>query len=136
MSIPESAFKHWKNVSELIRDKRKKDGLSAQQLADIIGVKATNVYKWESGSRPIDLNVFNNIVLWLNSEIGVNKKVKMETLAEEPKEDYGLKNDDRIIEIMASKQRTIEILATQVQIMQNKITSLEDGKLGNVRRSG
>ena len=53
----------------------------------------------------------------------------------EPEAEYGLKNDERIIEMLASKQRTIEILVMQVEVMQKRITDLESVR-GNVRRSG
>ena len=36
-------------VGERIRDLRKKAGLTQEQLAEILGVTAGAVYKWESG---------------------------------------------------------------------------------------
>lgn len=46
--------------------------------------------------------------------------------------------DKRVIDMLASKQRTIEILARQVEKMQDKITDLESGGGGGKaeRRSG
>jgi uncharacterized coiled-coil protein SlyX len=53
--------------------------------------------------------------------------IESNSVLEEPESKYALQNDDRIIEMLASKQRTIELLARQVQVMQSKITDLETG---------
>jgi transcriptional regulator with XRE-family HTH domain len=111
MSIPESAFDNWKNVSDLIRDKRKKDGLSAQELADIIGVKATNIYKWENGSRPIDLKIYNKVLKWLASETGIKSiPVGKNTLVEEDDREYRLKKESPSLEVILNISDSNKIL--------------------------
>ncbi len=61
------------NLGELIKAKRQKQDISAQQLADYIGVKVFNVYKWENGSKPSDPDVYQKLKDWLNLESGIKK---------------------------------------------------------------
>lgn len=51
-----------------IRDKRKKLGLSAKELGELIGVKDDNIYKWEKGTKPHDPEDFLKIETWLKDE--------------------------------------------------------------------
>lgn len=51
-----------------IKDKRKELGLSAKELAEIIGVKEGNIYKWEKGTKPHDPENFLKIQNWLSGK--------------------------------------------------------------------
>lgn len=48
-----------------IRAKRKSLHLSAEALAELLGVKKENIYKWERGTRPSDPDIYLKIETWL-----------------------------------------------------------------------
>lgn len=56
-------------TGEQIRQKRERDGLSAEELADLLGVKKANLYKWEKGHRPHNPKDYIVIEKWLASEM-------------------------------------------------------------------
>jgi len=39
--------------------------LSAEALAELLGVKKENIYKWERGTRPSDPDIYLKIETWL-----------------------------------------------------------------------
>lgn len=56
-----------KKIGELIKDKRKAERLSAEDLALKLGLKKENIYKWEKGSKPSDPEDYTKINAWLNN---------------------------------------------------------------------
>lgn len=51
-----------------IRDKRKKLGLSAEELAEILGVSKDNIYKWEKGHKPGSGDNYLKVENWLSGK--------------------------------------------------------------------
>ena len=56
---------------DIIR-KRKADGLTAIELADLLQVSVANLYKWQKGARPTDTEDYIKIENWLNEKIENN----------------------------------------------------------------
>lgn len=52
-----------------IKRKRKAAGLSAEALADLIGVSKDNLYKWEKGTKPSDPEDYLKITAWLSGKV-------------------------------------------------------------------
>lgn len=52
-----------------IKLKRKTAGLSAEALADLIGVSKDNLYKWEKGTKPSDPEDYLKITAWLSGKV-------------------------------------------------------------------
>lgn len=76
------------NIGEKIKAKRKKERLSAEDLATKLGLKSTNIYKWERGSTPSNPEEYMKITQWLNNlestpihKTAEDDKVKVETKA-------------------------------------------------------
>lgn len=55
------------NLGQKIRNRRLQEGLSAQKLANKLGLKKENIYKWEGGSKPQDPEEFRIVENWLNN---------------------------------------------------------------------
>lgn len=51
----------YKHLGRALKAAREEAGMSAQQLADQLGVTDLTVYRWESGGRRIDLDVLQRI---------------------------------------------------------------------------
>lgn len=51
-----------------IREKRKREGLTVRQLADILNVSEGSLYKWEKGVRPNNLEDYSKVENWLAKE--------------------------------------------------------------------
>lgn len=54
-------------IGALIKAKRKRERLSAEDLALKLGLKKENIYKWERGSTPSDPEEYKIIQDWLNN---------------------------------------------------------------------
>ncbi len=50
-----------------IKEKRKKERLSAEDLALKLDLKKDNIYKWERGSKPSDPEDYKKIMEWLEN---------------------------------------------------------------------
>ena len=60
-------------IGEQIKNKRKQERLSAEDLAIKLGLKKENIYKWEKGATPSDPKEYLKVQEWLNnSENGPN----------------------------------------------------------------
>lgn len=62
------------NLGRKIKNKRKAERLSAEDLAQKLGLKAANIYKWEKGSNPSDAEEYLAITAWLNNSEYIPKK--------------------------------------------------------------
>lgn len=73
------------HLGEKIKEKRKKERLSAADLAIKLGLSLANIYKWESGARPSNPDDYKKLTDWLNNSESGRKN-------EEPasKEDFFL----------------------------------------------
>lgn len=58
-------------IGQQIKEKRQRERLSAEDLAQKLGLKKENIYKWERGSTPSDPTDYNKIVNWLNNSENV-----------------------------------------------------------------
>lgn len=54
---------------ELIREKRKLLGLSAEELAVILRVTEGKIYKWEKGHKPSDPQEYLRLMEWMGKEL-------------------------------------------------------------------
>lgn len=69
-----------------LKEKREADGLSAEKLANILGTTKENIYKWESGTKPMQNGMFQKVQDYIN---GTQKSVKVNgTVKEDYKEKY------------------------------------------------
>lgn len=146
-------------IAENIRFLRIYKSLSQAEFADELGITTGQLYTYEKGRTEPKRIVLQRLATMTGLDVETIKTVKLtpkiieewphrkkETLVAEksesslvlyePNEPYELKDIGRLIEIIASKQRTIEILTKQLETLQNKITKLEAEALGNVRHSG
>jgi transcriptional regulator with XRE-family HTH domain len=57
------------SLGEEIKAKRKNDGLSAEALANLIGVSMDNIYKWEKGTRISNPEDYEKIKAWLSGNL-------------------------------------------------------------------
>lgn len=64
------------NTGEKIKDLRVRNGLTQQELGDIIGVSAQRVSAIEGGKNKISLSLFNKIINELGYELRTIKKDK------------------------------------------------------------
>jgi len=62
------------NTGEKIKDLRVRNGLTQQELGDIIGVSAQRVSAIESGRNKISLSLFSKIINKLGYELKTIKK--------------------------------------------------------------
>lgn len=56
-----------KHIGQIIKEERKKLGMSAQKLADMVGVSRRAIVAWESGERNITLSNADKVF----SELGM-----------------------------------------------------------------
>lgn len=54
-----------------IKTKRKAEKLTAEGLAERIGVSKDNIYKWEKGTKPSDPEDYQKIMAWLGRKIEI-----------------------------------------------------------------
>lgn len=66
-------------LGDKIKAKRKRERLSAEDLALRLGLKKDNIYKWEKGATPSDPEEYKVIIDWLKEVEHIPKKM------EEPK---------------------------------------------------
>jgi transcriptional regulator with XRE-family HTH domain len=64
------------DLGKRIKDKRKKERLSAEDLAIRLETKKENIYKWEMGAKPSDPEVFGRLNAWLNNIESNTKKLE------------------------------------------------------------
>ncbi len=57
------------NIGQQIKEKRKKDRISAEDLAIKLNLKKENIYKWERGSTPSNPEEFQRINDWLTGKV-------------------------------------------------------------------
>lgn len=82
---------------DLIKNKRKREGLSAEALAAKLNVTEGKIYKWEKGHNPSDPEEYLRLKEWLDEKL---ENVTHENIVEEKKATYlskrrELKNGDR-----------------------------------------
>lgn len=66
-----------------LREKRESQRLSAADLAEIFGATKENVYKWETGTKPMSKVMRKKVLDYINDKVSVNGTV--------PYEDYKTK---------------------------------------------
>lgn len=63
------------NISEIVKDHRKKSGLSQKKLADLAGVGKTVIYDIEKGKETIRFNTLQKVLNVLNITIEFKSKL-------------------------------------------------------------
>ena len=76
--------------SQIIKELRKKNNLTQQQLADIVGITATGVSYWESGNATPNTETLNKLsnYFWVtvNYLLGIKDKIFRKAEQVDPKE--------------------------------------------------
>ncbi|MGN6293752.1 MAG: helix-turn-helix domain-containing protein [Chitinophagaceae bacterium] len=95
------------NLGEAIKRKRQELGISAQQLAEILGVKLFRIYKWEGGAKPSDPEVWARLHEWLN----------LETEANQVNSTGSIKGSNIIERIIQQQNNLLEVLTKQSEAL-------------------
>lgn len=100
-----------KELGKRIKTKRKKDRLSAEDLAVKLGATgATNIYKWEGGSIPEDPTLYNKLMDWLTGGANNSYQNLLEVLVQK---------------LIVVSETTNNILKTQQDSIVTKVDNIE-----------
>lgn len=111
------------DLGKQIRDKRKAEKLSAEELAKKLKVSAANIYKWEKGTKPSDPEDYIRLANWLKILETIPNAVS------EPETSYGEVSDlsaKEIISVLSlalkneseARKEQAETLKIQVRILE------------------
>lgn len=107
------------SLGNQIRQKRKKLGLSADQLSELLGISKDKIYKWETGTKPSDAVELLKVQAWLSTELEIVPREKMEIA---PTEDpYKEKYIALLEKENTQKDRIIDISLTEL-VLGNRIS--------------
>jgi len=121
-----------KTIGERIKEKRKAERLSAQDLAIKLKLRKENIYKWERGSTPSNPEDYKKIMDWLNNLENVPRNTMpgksgadLETgTVQEPEAIYGKKQE--LMEVLVQLMRTQNhILQRQEEDLVNRVRKME-----------
>lgn len=110
-------------IGERIKEKRKAERLSAEDLAIKLNINRANVYKWEKGSKPSDPEEYKRLMDWLNNGDNVPR-------IPEQKENDSKQNVDSGTAIENLSQSNL-ILARSVEKAISLIGSVQPGNPAN-----
>jgi transcriptional regulator with XRE-family HTH domain len=102
-------------IGDRIKRKREKERLSAEDLAIKLGLKSSNIYKWERGSTPSNPEDYNKINAWLNN---------LEYVPNDPKVNSDLETE------LANIQATLIKLDATAKIIGTNVAELMAAKRG------
>lgn len=118
---------------ESIRQKRKKDGMNARELADYLDVKVENLYKWEKGHKPTDPEDYIKLEKWLSgkSESVPKKNTPVASLQPQGGQDYRdeviallkekINSDGRIFAYAQTNQALLKTVVATLAKIQSKV---------------
>lgn len=98
----------------MLKEKREKDGLSAQQLANMLGATKESIYKWESGTRPQSKGMNRKIQNYLNSTIPVTDKT--------PRKKYEYSKTNGTVHTGDYKEKYYTLLEKYTALLEQKST--------------
>lgn len=100
-----------------IRDKRKAEKLSADELANKLKVSRDSLYKWEKGTKPSDPEDYLRLMNWLNSGVETVPEIENESIPDLSTREIisvltlALKNESE------ARKEQAETLKIQVQLL-------------------
>lgn len=100
-------------TGDQIRLTRKKRGLSAEKLAEVLGTSKDNIYKWEKGHRPQSGEAYQKVENWLGGKL---ENVPRETEST----DRGI---DTLMQAVLNLTESNKILAESNRVLAYKINS-------------
>lgn len=121
-------------TGEQIREKRKKEGLSVDELAEKLKVPVQSLYKWEKGTRPNNPEHYTKLERWLEKGL----ESVPEALETEPKNGHsvsGIANTSQLLETINLLVRQNDKLAETNRILAEKITTIPVGADSEIQRS-
>jgi transcriptional regulator with XRE-family HTH domain len=102
-------------LGKRIKDKRKVERLSAEDLAIKLGTKKENIYKWEEGATPSNPEIFNRLMQWLDG------KEQNTNISEDPYKEKYIKSLEREVHYL---EKTIQasLIGLSDNIIVNRAT--------------
>lgn len=107
-----------------IRKRRKGLGLSAKELADILGVKEANIYKWEKGHKPNNPEEYLLLQRWLNGKFENVPHEKGRNLSTEG---LSLTVDDYIREIVRQRDFAEDLVKNYITKIDTNLSTALGG---------
>lgn len=92
------------NFHQVLKELRKKHGLTQQQLADELGVNRVNVTRWEKGNTEPNLTQLTDIAFYFNVSVGFLMGIQNENIQ---KNVFNMFPED-IVEMSEEEQNTLE----------------------------
>lgn len=90
-------------TGEQIRQKRKQQGMSAEDLANYLNVKKENLYKWERGHKPNNAEDYIKLENWLDGKL---ENVPQKTVSSgNIQTDSDPENDDKYLRLLEDNDR-------------------------------
>jgi transcriptional regulator with XRE-family HTH domain len=110
-------------LGKRIKEKRKAERLSAEDLAVKLGTKKENIYKWEEGAKPSDPEIFSRLNGWLaNTYFNTNKSEQQPENTISFREHLeAVKEQKRMAEQYAKELK--EIIIAQLTGLDHKLTA-------------
>ena len=115
-------------LSDQIREFRQRFRFSMPQLAEKTGVPKENLYKWEKGTKPTDIEAFHKLVKFMEDYTFESSTKDVKTsMAEEPTTYYGQNphtKSEYYEKIIEEKDRTIEQLRDTINALTTAVKSI------------
>lgn len=107
-------------LSQKIKQKRKTERLSAEALAEKLGFKKANIYKWEKGSKPSDPEEFQKLMEWLDGKLENVPRDTQHKVLRDPDVEYiqeaSISPDILTGKLLASMEREISRLQKDLDL--------------------